>query len=220
MSSLEMQKGADPPLPAPVAMGDPGRVAWERPSCRVACTALSPSPLHCPTFHPRSGGFYERPAGLHTWGASAGMLSAGTWRLMLRPAASSPPGRLEPSLALLSPSLGSPAREWSRCFPFPQVHRHLFVLRLVHFPSSGLSDMPRLPGRLGTRVDVEARWFPGRVQAPRAPCSEGRMGQSWQFKTPVGPWLLCGGERGTQALGMALGPGGMVQLLREGREKE
>lgn len=140
--------------------------------------------------------------------------------LMLRPAAPSPPGRPEPSLALLSPSLGSPAREWSRCFPFPQVHRHLFVLRLVHFPSLGLSDVPRLPGRPGTRVDVEAGWFPGRVQAPRPPCSEGSVGQPRQFKTPMGPWRLRGGERGMQALGTALGPGRMVQFPREGREQE
>lgn len=79
--------------------------------------------------------------------------------------------------------------------------------------------MPRLPGRPGTGVDVAARWFPGRVQAPRPHCSEGSVGPSRQFETRTGPWLLCGGERGTQALGVVPGPGRMVQLPRGGRKK-
>lgn len=45
------------------------------------------------------------------------------------------------------------------------------------------------------------------------------MGQSRQFETRMGPCLLCGGESGVQALGVAPGPGGVVQLPRGGCEE-
>lgn len=73
-----------------------------------------------------------------TWTLSAGPPTPTCSGQLLR----SPTGRGGALLGSTQPSPGSPARDRILCFPFPQVHWHLFVLRRRPFPSSGSEEKP------------------------------------------------------------------------------